>query len=91
MTRKDRQLLVLIRLSARCPTGPAEAAACPPTRGTWARGTERRFVAGVLALDAGYRRIRGRVGIPGHREARAEPVLFTDGEPEVKVFFSLGL
>ena len=52
---------------------------------------ERRFVAGVLALDAGYRRLRGRVGIPGHREARAEPVLFTDGEPEVKVFFSLGL
>ena len=52
---------------------------------------ERRFVSGVLSLHAGYRQIRGRVGIPGHREANAEPVLFTDGHPEVTFLFSVGL
>ena len=51
---------------------------------------ERRFGSGALSLHAGYRRVRGTVGIPGHHLANAEPVAFADGNPEVRFSFSLG-
>ena len=52
---------------------------------------ERLFSSGTLSLHAGYQQVRGSIGIPGHREAGAEPVSFVSGNPEVRFSFSLGL
>ena len=51
---------------------------------------EHRFLSGTLALQAGYQRMQGRIGIPGWREANASPVPFTDHNPDVRISFSLG-
>lgn len=51
---------------------------------------EQALGAGLLALHVGYRQVRGHVGIPGYREAGAEPVPFVSGDPEVRLSFSVG-
>ena len=50
---------------------------------------ERTFGSGLLALHAAYQQVRGRVGIAGYREAGAAPVPFVNGNPEVRLSFSL--
>ena len=52
---------------------------------------ERPFRSGTLSLHASYQQVRGSIGIPGHRDAGAEPVFFVSGNPEVRFSFSLGL
>ena len=48
-----------------------------------------RLESGTILLQIGYRQVRGTVGIPGHREAGAEPAPFTDGNPEISISFTL--
>ncbi len=48
-----------------------------------------RLFGGTLSLYAGHQIVRGLVGIPGYREARADPVPFTDRNRELRVSFSL--
>ena len=53
---------------------------------------ERLFgFGGSLAGHAGYQQVQGAVGIPGYRDAGAEPVPFVDGNAEARFWFSLGL
>ena len=42
-----------------------------------------------LSAHAGYQQVRGMVGLPGYREAGAQPVQFTNGHPEVRVSIKL--
>ena len=48
-----------------------------------------RLESGTILLQIGYRQVRGTVGIPGYREAGAEPAPFTDGNPEISISFTL--
>lgn len=51
---------------------------------------EQRFVSATLSLQAGYQLAQSLVGIPGYREAGADLVPFTDGNPEIRFSVSLG-
>ena len=48
-----------------------------------------RVASGILALHAGYRWVRGQVGIPGYREASSGAVPFTEQAPELRISFSV--
>ena len=50
---------------------------------------ERRFTSVTLSLQASYQLMQGLVGIPGYREVNADPVPFTDSNPEIRFSVSL--
>ena len=48
-----------------------------------------RFGNAAFSLYAGFQKTRGAIGIPGYRRVGAQPVGFTNSNPEVRLSFSL--